>query len=400
MKILLLAPHPFYQDRGTPIAVDLLIKTLSQRGDEIDVLTYGEGEDVTYPHVTIRRTPGFIRGIRPGFSLKKGLSDIMLAGIALGMVVRKRYDMVHAVEESAFIAMLLRVLFRLPYVYDMDSSLAQQMVEKMPYLKPLAPLLRFAEGCAVRRSTAVVPVCQALADIARSYDRQKKMCLLHDVVHTGEMLPEPTVENLRDYTGATGLILLYVGNLEPYQGIDLLLESFVRTHQGMDVTSAQLVIIGGVQADMVTYRAKSEQLGIAAAVHFLGPRPLRHLSGYLRQADILLSPRIKGNNTPMKIYAYLQSGKPVLATAIYSHTQVLDASIAQLAEPTPGTFAAALTRLINDPHLRQTLGAAGQKRVQETYSYEAYKHNLCTLYSELETGSSSKKQISLVGEGR
>jgi glycosyltransferase involved in cell wall biosynthesis len=400
MKILLLAPHPFYQDRGTPIAVDLLIKTLSQRGDEIDVLTYGEGDDVTYPRVTIRRTPSFIRGIRPGFSLKKGLSDIMLAGIALGMAVRKRYDMVHAVEESAFIAILLRVIFRLPYVYDMDSSLAQQMVEKMPYLKPLSPLMRFAEGCAVRRSTAVVPVCQALADIARSYDRQKSICLLHDVVHTGEMLPEPTVENLRDYTGATGLILLYVGNLEPYQGIDLLLESFALTHQAMGTAAAQVVIIGGVQADIVTYRAKSKQLGVAAAVHFLGPKPLHHLSGYLRQADILLSPRIKGNNTPMKIYAYLQSGKPVLATDIYSHTQVLDASIAQLAEPTPETFAAALTRLINDPHLRITLGRAGQKRVQETYSYEAYKQNLCRLYGELETHGSTKKQTSLVGEGK
>jgi glycosyltransferase involved in cell wall biosynthesis len=398
MKILLLAPHPFYQDRGTPIAVDLLIKTLSERGDEIDVLTYGEGEDVVYPRVTIRRTPGFIRGIRPGFSLKKVVSDFMMTGIAMGMVVRKRYDVVHAVEESAFIAILLQVLFRLPYVYDMDSSLVQQMVEKMPALKPLGRLMRFAEGWAVRRSTAVVPVCQALVDMARAYDQQKKICLLHDVVNIGDIPPETGVENLRDYTGMAGLILLYVGNLESYQGIDLLLQSFVLTHLALGATSAHLVIIGGMQADIVTYRAKSERLGIDKAVHFLGPKPLRHLSGYLRQADILLSPRIKGNNTPMKIYAYLQSGKPVLATDIYSHTQVLDASVAQLAPPTPEPFATALIRLINDPLLRTTLGIAGQKRVLETYSYAAYRQTLYALYGELEMDSATKKHTSLLGE--
>ena len=40
MKILLLAPHPYYQERGTPIAVDLLVRVLSERGDQIDLLTY------------------------------------------------------------------------------------------------------------------------------------------------------------------------------------------------------------------------------------------------------------------------------------------------------------------------------------------------------------------------
>ena len=32
MNILLLAPHPFYQERGTPIAVDLLLHGLGVLG--------------------------------------------------------------------------------------------------------------------------------------------------------------------------------------------------------------------------------------------------------------------------------------------------------------------------------------------------------------------------------
>ena len=55
MKVLILAPHPFYQERGTPIAVDLLIRALSERGDDVDLLTFHEGVDHSYPGFHIFR---------------------------------------------------------------------------------------------------------------------------------------------------------------------------------------------------------------------------------------------------------------------------------------------------------------------------------------------------------
>ncbi len=76
MDILLLAPHPFYQERGTPIAVDLIVRALSERGDRVDVVTYHEGRNIEQKHVTIYRIPKipFIAEIRPGFSGKKLLA--------------------------------------------------------------------------------------------------------------------------------------------------------------------------------------------------------------------------------------------------------------------------------------------------------------------------------------
>src|SRR5690606_15899893 len=277
------------------------------------------------------------------------------------------------------------------YVYDMDSSLAQQMVEKMPFLKPVSPILRRLEGSAVKRSTAVVAVCQALADTARSYDDEKSICLLHDVANAETSPEDVTAVNLREVTGAAGPLLLYVGNLEPYQGIDLVLESFALSRQETTSRQAEIVIIGGLQKDIDAYREKCQQLGIGESVHFLGPKPLSQLSAYLRQADILLSPRTKGNNTPMKIYAYLQSGKPVLATDIWSHTQVLNPSIAQLAPPEPAAFAKAIVKLVEDPQLRAALGSAGRKCVEENYSYDAYKKNLVGFYRGLEDRIAAKE---------
>jgi hypothetical protein len=182
MRILLLAPEPFYEDRGTPIAVALVLKVLSERGTSVDVVTYHEGRDLDLEHVTLHRIPRvpLVRGIRPGFSWKKVVCDVFVLVAALRLAARHRYDLIHAVEEAVFIALLLKWLFRIPYVYDMDSSLAQQLVERRPLLRPAATLFGLCEQVALRHAAAVVPVCEALAAVARRA-RARNIVVLPDI---------------------------------------------------------------------------------------------------------------------------------------------------------------------------------------------------------------------------
>ena len=151
---------------------------------------------------------------------------------------------------------------------------------------------------------------------------------------------------------------MYVGNLEHYQGIGLLLEGF--QHSLKRVPDARLVIVGGMQKDIVRYRDRAAELGIEGQVHFLGPRPLGTLGVLLQRADVLVSPRLKGLNTPMKIYSYLDSGTAVLATRLRTHTQVLDDKTAYLVEPNPEALGEGLADLLSDPRLRERLASAGQ----------------------------------------
>lgn len=182
MNILLMAPQPFYQERGTPIAIDLLLRVACQRGDYVDVLTYHEGRGVYYPNLVIFRIPNlpFVRNIRPGFSWKKLVCDVFMLFKALQLVQKRQYDYIHAVEESVFIALLFKLLFKIPYLYDMDSSLAQQMVEKYGWLQPLAKIMGFFEGLAVKHAEAVIPVCDRLADDIQQY-QPKRVFILPDV---------------------------------------------------------------------------------------------------------------------------------------------------------------------------------------------------------------------------
>ena len=173
---------------------------------------------------------------------------------------------------------------------------------------------------AVRRSLGVLTVCAALEDVAHGHapltpiGRVEDTTLLAPVWSSnGNHLPAET---------AGAPVAMYVGNLEHYQGIDLLLEGFRHTLDQMG--EARLVIVGGREDDIVRYGQRATALGIDQAVHFLGPKPVSALGDLLREADVLVSPRLKGLNTPMKIYSYLDSGTAVLATRLRTHTQVLD----------------------------------------------------------------------------
>src|ERR671923_2414006 len=144
LRILLLAPQPFFQARGTPIAVRVVLEFLGSHGHQVDVLTYHEGSDVDIPSCRVVRIPALpgVRDIRPGFSLKKVLCDSVMLASCARMMRRTRYDLVHAVEESAFIAAALQPFTGVPYVYDMDSSLAEQLIDRFPALTVLGPILR------------------------------------------------------------------------------------------------------------------------------------------------------------------------------------------------------------------------------------------------------------------
>jgi glycosyltransferase involved in cell wall biosynthesis len=383
VRILLLAPHPFYQARGTPIAVRTVLEFLSERGDTVDVLTYAEGTEVSIRNCTVHRIPRVpgLQGIRPGFSIKKVLSDVLMIGSCLRLVRRNRYDLIHAVEESAFIAAAMRALTGVPYVYDMDSSLAEQLVDAYPPLRFAFPVLRRMEALVIRRSSGVLAVCAALQDVALSHDPGQLVGRVEDTtLLTG---PKAVAGNGRSLLPTDeGPVAMYVGNLEAYQGIDLLLEGF--RHALTRVPQAKLVIVGGRDADIAYYRGRAQRLGIDGSVVFAGPRPIGMLPELLRQADVLVSPRLKGLNTPMKIYSYLDSGSAVLATRLRTHTQVLDDGMAYLVEPEPLAFGRGLAELMADPELRARLASTAKAYVQREHTPEAARRKLEAFYSTME----------------
>ncbi len=382
MRVLLIAPHPFYQDRGTPIAVDMLLRVLSAEGHRVDVCTYPEGESRTYPGVTIHRASpwGTIANVGPGFSLKKLYTDVFLFLLARRLCRERSYDVVHTIEEAGFFGLYLKARLGVPYIYDMDSVLSEQLIESRPWMAPLRFVFEALENRVVSGARVLAPMCEALAERVEAY-RTADVVVLKDVSLIQEDKSESSfeLEDLRRDLDISGPVVMYIGNLEPYQGIDLVLSAFAHARKSVEAT---LVIVGGKPGHIRGYRERARQLGISDRVYLIGPRPVSRLAEYLRQADVLVSPRTKGSNTPMKIYSYLHSGVVLLATDLPTHTQVLNDDIAELAAPEPEAFGRALAKLLGDEPVRTEKGRRAVEYAEREHSFESFQESVRTLYAK------------------
>jgi glycosyltransferase involved in cell wall biosynthesis len=380
MRILVIAPQPFYQERGTPIATRMLIEALQSAGHDVDVLTYHVGEDPGLPGVRVFRAPSvpFVRDVPIGFSMRKLLCDVALAVRLVTLTRRHCYDVLHAVEEAVFPSLIVRGL-GCRVVYDMDSSLPEQLLGKYRSLHRLEGVLRRFERFAIARSDLVLAVCEDLAARVRAYATPTPVDVLEDVSLLGDS-EAGNVDDLRGDLPPGGALAMYVGNLEHYQGVDLLLEAVAALRAPPPFS---LVAIGGNAAAVAAYRLRAARLGVDATVRFVGARPLKDLGAYLRQADILVSPRCSGQNTPMKLYSYLAAGKAVLATRIRSHTQVLTDDCALLVEPTASALANGLDTLLRSPALREQLGSAARRLATTRYSITQFRQSLASAYRRL-----------------
>jgi len=150
--------------------------------------------------------------------------------------------------------------------------------------------------------------------------------------------------------------------------------------------------VGGDPASIERYRRQAGD----DRVQFVGPRPVSELGTWLRQATVLVSPRVQGSNTPMKLYSYLDSGRPVLATRLPTHTQVLDDDVALLVEPEPEAMARGLARLLRDEVLRERLAANARQLAQRELTPEAFRRKLLAFYRAI--AAKTTMRIETIGE--
>ena len=374
MHILMIAPEPFFEPRGTPFSEFHRIRALTSLGHTVDLVTYPFGRDVVMPGLRIVRSlkPPFVSRVRIGPSWAKVPLDALLSLTALRMALTRKYDAIHSHEEGGAIGIVLAAMLRKPHLYDMHSSLPQQ-ITNFGYGKAtwLASFFGWVERLMIKRSRVVIVICEDLDDTVKALKLPVPTVLIENAAGSGAAPSAGTGLAVRQSLGlsATTPVVLYTGTFEAYQGLDLLFDAMkivVAAHPG-----ARLVMVGGEAAQVDTARQSVERRGLAPAVIFTGQRPAEEVPAYLDAATALVSPRSSGTNTPLKIYQYLRSGRPIVATRLRTHTQVLNDEVAILTPATAVGLAEGLVRAITDP----AAGAMGQRArdlANSKYSDEAF----------------------------
>jgi len=371
MNILMLAPEPFFQPRGTPISVYFRLKALSDLGHRVTLVTYPLGEDRSFPGLRLIRIPKLpgLRAIKIGPSLVKVPLDILLLARAGWELMRGSYDAIFSHEEAGFLGIILGKLRGVPHIYDMHSSLPQQLdnfnFSRSTVLKGLFVMM---ESAVLRASRSVIVICRDLERLVQSKGFGPKAVFLENFLDFDA--PRRTagdIDRKRKELAAGGeKIILYAGNFQPYQGISLLLEAMAQVRG-----KAVLALVGATGSDLEDMKRKAAALQISDRVKFVDRVAPAVVPLYIAASDVLVSPRLSGTNTPLKIYSFLKSGKPLVATRLWTHTQVLDGSIAVLVEPTAAGLAQGLMTALGETSSRKIARTAKAKADRE-YTYPAY----------------------------
>jgi glycosyltransferase involved in cell wall biosynthesis len=392
MRFLVISPQPFFTPRGTPFSVYYRTLILSELGAQIDLLTYGEGSDPDIPNVRILRGPRFawLGHVKTGPSMLKLFLDVFIAARAVGLLIRHRYDVVHAHEEAVFFCRFLKPIFRFNLVYDMHSSLVQQLTNfNYTESRIIHYIFRKLEDSCINTADAVITICPDLADYVGKIvtDPNKHFLIENSIFEPVRLKGDEFREEVRESSdGAIDLpverfCFVYAGTLESYQGIELLIRSFGNVSRRRP--DSFLVIVGGSTPQVEMYKSLAQEEGLEDHCLFTGtvPQPLAHL--YMQSANALLSPRTEGTNTPLKIYQQLASGIPLVATNIFSHTQVLNDEVAFLADPEPEAFGEAMIAAMSDDGAAKLKAANAIRLYQEKYSRESYVKKLSALLNGL-----------------
>jgi len=397
MKVLMIAPQPFFQPRGTPFSVLHRLKALSQLGYKIDLVTYHLGQDVKIDNVDIHRAKkiSWVKEIAIGPSKMKLLLDAYVYRRAVELLKRQRYDLIHTHEEAGFFGIRLSKKFGTLHLYDMHSSLPQQLSNfKFSSAKVLLSIFEKLEAATINSAQAVITICPELFNYVKARFPEKYNKLIENVADNAIVFGDS--QNGNGKINATALAqryglsangkttILYTGTFEPYQGLDLLIESsqpVISRHQN----KVRFLVVGGKPEQVAQYRTKAEKLGVSEKFIFTGQRPPEEIPEFMKLADMLVSPRLAGNNTPLKIYSYLRSGIPIVATDHLTHTQVLNSEVAVLTDCTAAAFANGMLRVLEDRAYGEKLSRNAQTLAAREYSYESYLQKTKEIYSYLES---------------
>ena len=375
MKILMIAPEPIFEPRGTPLSVVGRLKALSDMGHQVDLLTYNFGEDVDLPGIRIFRIPRIpgIGKVKIGPSLVKIPMDILLfikTGIRL---LRGRYDLIHSHEEAGFWGMIFSRIFHVPHIYDMHSSLPQQLRNfEFTSSRIIFVIFQKLEKWVLKYSSGVITICPDLYNYVKKLFPDNGSVLIENVVDYSMIFGEKdrSSEIRRELNLKRRIVALYTGTFESYQGLDMIIQSA----ESVASKSSRIIflLVGGHPDQVEAYKKKVLKRGLADYFIFTGQVMPQEVNSYVKCADILLSPRTAGTNTPLKIYSYLRSGVAIVATRLWTHTQVLNDRVAVLTDPNPESFARGILSLIEDTTLCQRVGRAGEAMAERKYSYTIY----------------------------
>jgi glycosyltransferase involved in cell wall biosynthesis len=320
-RILMIAPTSFFSDYGCSVRILEEARALRGLGNQLTICTYRKGQDI--PGLAIRRTSSipFRAQHEVGSSPHKIAFDLLLFWTVLAAALRQRPDVIHGhMHEGALIGLVVGRLLRIPMIFDFQGSLTSEMVDHR-FLRQDGAFyhsLRWLEARIDRLSPIIVTSSHNSRELLlREFDcRSERVWTVTDCVDDKRFYPadESEREVLSERRTSLGIppdrrIVVYLGLLADYQGIDVLLDSVVHVLRQRD--DVHFLIMGFPHVEH--YQQLAHRLGVADHTTFTGKIPYHQARDFLALGEVAVAPKLSATEGSGKILNYMAMGLPTVA---------------------------------------------------------------------------------------
>jgi starch synthase len=291
-----------------------------------------------------------------------------------------QYEIVYARDfHTVIIALLPRLFFNRKLVFEINgiANEEQQLKSDSMLNRIFTFSIRKAEKMASKYSDRIVAVTPHIA----SYLTQHFFCpsdkieIVNNGVNTKIFRPihdESLLSGIRKRLGIeeNEIVLIFVGNLAPWQGIEYLIQ--VAPAIVKKVKNVKFLIIGDgvLKKDL---EAEVKRLRVLDDFIFTGMVDHQEIPLYINIADICLifKRKLKSGYSPIKLYEYMACGKPVLSSRVEGLEFIEKEGVGQLTEPEdPISLEEGLLALLRDPQNRMNMGIKGLWLARKRFDWE------------------------------
>jgi glycosyltransferase involved in cell wall biosynthesis len=356
-RILMIAPQPFFEIRGTPIANKNMLEILSSKYN-VDFLSYPFGKNLKIQNVNFLKSKSFgIRKIGIGFSLKKLILDLGLYFKTKNLLKKNNYDVIHANEESIYWASKFAKKYGIKFVYDMDSIMSEQLKNKGKDF--LSKKMKKIESDAIKQSNLILGISSNFKNFCEKVKKKVNYVTIWDIPQVNQKVE---LDNkFKQKLDKDKIKVLYIGNNESYQGVNKLIQL------AKELPQYQFILAG-----VGEYKIEKNLVKFSKV-------PMEQIKRLMDEVDILVAPRISGTNTPMKIYTYMSSGKPIIASKIPAHNILKDCGI--LVKQDIGSYEKGIKQALSKKG--KELAKKAKIKVEKEYSFEKLRKLVLKEYKEM-----------------
>ena len=392
MRVLMLAPTPFFGDRGCHVRILEQVRALRRHDVEVLVVTYHVGRDV--PEVRTVRTARlpWVRRLPVGFSIHKPGLDLLLLIAAARAARRFRPDVIHGhLHEGAALAVALGRLLGRPVVADLQGSLTGELIDHgtIPARGPLPTLARAIERASVRGPARLLASSAAFADeLVDRWGGGDRVVALPDGVDTEVFRPGLSIEDLRQALRLTGRrVVVYLGVLTSYQGVDDLIAAWPAV--AIAVPDAHLLLMG--HPNEAGYRDIVARAGLDGSVTVTGRIDYGEAPRYLALGEVAVSAKRSATEANGKLLNYMAAGLPTVAYDGPVAREILGEAGVFVPLGDTAALAETCVSLLEDAGERKWRGEALRERSVAAFSWSALAGRLVNIYRDVQSRPARKR---------